>query len=136
MRQDPDVDDAELPRTGTCDLSTVGRRTGHSRRVEIWYVVVDGRIVVTGTPGARHWLANLRERPAAVLHLRGPDRDVTVTAEEVTDEAARRRVAAEAWRLQPWYAEQPYSVEDWVADSPMVMLTPAASDPGGAGREC
>lgn len=115
-------------RTGTCDLTTVGRRSGRRRRVEIWYVVVDGRIAVTGTPGARHWLANLRENPEAILHLRTPRRDVAVTAEEVTDEAARRRIATEAWRLQPWYADQPYSLEEWVASSPMVILTPLVHD--------
>ncbi len=121
-----------LPLTGTCDLSTIGRRSGRPRRVEIWYVLVDGRVVVTGTPGARHWLANLRDHPDAVLHLRDPDRDVAVTAREVTGREARRRVAEAGWRLQPWYAEQPYSVDDWVADSPMVVLTPM--DPGPAIR--
>ena len=30
-----------LPLTGTCDLSTIGRRSGRPRRVEIWYVLVD-----------------------------------------------------------------------------------------------
>lgn len=106
-RVDPDPDG--LPPTGTCDLTTVGRRrSGQGRRVEIWYVLVDGRVVVTGTPGARHWLANLRDGPTAGLHLRGPARDVAVAAHEVNDAASRRRVAVEAWRLQPWYAEQPY----------------------------
>jgi deazaflavin-dependent oxidoreductase (nitroreductase family) len=114
--------------TGTCDLTSVGRRSGRRRRVEIWFVVVDGRIAVTGTPGARHWLANLRENPEAVLHLRHPDRDLAVTAREVTDEAARRRIATEAWRLQPWYADQPYSLAEWVASSPMVVLTPLRRD--------
>lgn len=128
------MDSDAIPRTGTCDLTTVGRRSGRRHRIEIWYVVVDGQVVLTGTPGARHWLANLRAHPAAVLHLRDPDRDVAVTAAEVTDDAARRRVVAEAWRLQPWYAEQPYSVEDWVAGSPVVTLTPSTSDPAGAGR--
>ncbi len=123
------MDTDGIPRTGTCDLSTVGRRSGRRRRIEIWYVVVDGRVVLTGTPGARHWMANLREHPTAVLHLRDPDRDVTVTAEEVLDDAARRRVVEEAWRLQPWYAEQPYTVEDWVAGSPIVTLTPSAPRP-------
>lgn len=117
------MDAGDLPRTGTCDLTTVGRRTGHRRRVEIWYVVVDGQIVLTGTPGARHWLANLRTHPEVVLHLRDPHRDVAVTATEVTDRAMRRHVATEAWRLQPWYAEQPYSLDDWVTGSPMVVLT-------------
>ena len=120
--------------TGTCELTTVGRRSGLGRRVEIWYVVVDGRVTVTGTPGARNWLANLRENPGAVLHLRDPDRDVAVRAEEVTEGARRRRVATEAWRLQPWYAEQPYTLDDWVTDSPMVVLTPLHTErPGAAG---
>lgn len=115
---------AALPPTGTCEMSSLGRRSGQMRSVEIWYVVVDGQIVVTGTPGPRHWLANLREHRAAVLHLQEPAIDLPVAAVEVTDVAARRRVAKQAWRLQPWYAQQPYSLDDWVTGSPMVVLTP------------
>ncbi len=37
-------------------------------------------------------------------------------------------VAQEAWRLRAWYAEQPFSIEDWVADSPMVVLTSTSPD--------
>ena len=125
------MDAADLPPTGTCDVSTVGRRSGEPRRLEIWYVLVDGRVVLTGTPGSRHWLANLRAHPDAVLHLRDPRRDVAVTATEVTGEAARRHVAEEAWRRQPWYAEQPYSLEDWVTGSPMVVLTQVGTHPWG-----
>lgn len=127
------MDADDLPVTGTCDLSTVGRRSGRRRRVEIWYVVVDQQIVVTGTPGARHWLANVREHAEAVLHLRDPDCDVTVRATEVTDDATRRHVATEAWLAQPWYAEQRYSIEDWVVGSPMVVLTPTLPLPRGGG---
>ena len=114
----------ELPLTGTCDVSTIGRRSGAVRRIEIWYVIVDGQIVLTGTPGPRSWLANLRLHPEAVLHLRDPSRDLAVLGREVTDHERRRHVAEEAGRLQPWYAEQPYSIDDWVADSPMVVLDP------------
>jgi hypothetical protein len=59
-----------------------------------------------------------------VLRLKDPDVDVAVEARELTDEAARHRIAAEAWRVQPWYAEQPYSIQEWVIGSPMVTLTP------------
>jgi deazaflavin-dependent oxidoreductase (nitroreductase family) len=118
------VEPHELPLTGTCDVSTIGRRSGAVRRVEIWYVIVDGQIVLTGTPGPRSWLANLRLHPEAVLHLRDPSRDLAVLGREVTDHERRRHVAEEAGRLQPWYAEQPYSIDDWVADSPMVVLDP------------
>ena len=79
-------------------------------------------MVVTGTPGGRNWLANLRANSRAVLHLRGPARDIEVAATEVTDPAERRRITTEAFRLQPWYASQQYSVEDWVAGAPMVVL--------------
>jgi deazaflavin-dependent oxidoreductase (nitroreductase family) len=118
------VQPPDLPATGTCEVSTVGRRSGRARRVEIWYVVVDGQIVLTGTPGPRSWLANMRTHPAVVLHLRDPARDLAVVAREVTDHTRRRRIAEEAGRLQPWYATQPYSIDDWVADSPMVVLEP------------
>ncbi len=120
------MDARGLPPTGTCDVSTLGRRSEQWRRVEIWYVVVDGAVVLTGTPGSRHWLANLRARPSAVLHLRDPAVDVPVTALEVTDPGQRRRVVEEAWRLQPWYTDQPFSREDWVDAAPMVRLTPTA----------
>lgn len=116
---------AGLPPTGTCEVTTIGRRTGRSRRIEIWYLVVDEQVVLTGTPGTRDWLANLREHPEAMLHLHAPERDLAVVAMEVTDPAARRRVVGEAWRLQPWYAQQGYSIEDWLAGAPMVVLTPA-----------
>lgn len=117
-----------IPATGTCDLTTVGRRSGQHQRIEIWYVSVDGQIVLTGTPGARNWLANLRACPQAILHLRDPDRDVEVAATEVMDPAKRRHITTEAFRLQPWYASQPCSVEDWIASAPMVVLTAAGRE--------
>jgi deazaflavin-dependent oxidoreductase (nitroreductase family) len=126
------MDPDDLPLTGTCDLSTMGRRSGRWRRVEIWYVIVDGRMVVTGTPGARHWLANLRANHEAVVHLRDPDRDLAVSAQEVTEERCRRRIVAEAWDLQPWYAKQAYSMDDWVQHSPMVFMTPRSVERDGA----
>ena len=121
------VEPHDLPVTGTCDVSTIGRRSGRVRRTEIWYVIIDGQIVLTGTPGPRSWLANMRDSPDVVLHLRDPARDLAVLAREVTDRAQRRRVAEEAGRLRPWYADQPYSIDDWVADSPMVVLQQAAA---------
>ncbi len=120
------MDLGALPLTGTCDVTTIGRRSGAPRRIEIWYVVVGGEFVLTGTPGPRGWLANLRARPDAVLHLRDPSRDVEVAAQEVTDLVARRHLVAEAWRIQPWYAEQRHTLDDWVARSPVVVLVPTA----------
>ena len=120
-----DVDGLAL--TGTCGLSTVGRRSGRTSRVEIWYVVVDDQLVVTGTPGPRHWLANLRQHPQAVLHLPRPVGDLPVVSREVNDLLTRRRIVCQAWMAQPWYADQPYSLDEWVAHSPVVILTPTTT---------
>ena len=124
------MDAVALPATGTCEVSTLGCRSGRTRRIEIWYIVFERQIVLTGIPGARHWLANLREHPEAVLHLREPASDIEVVAEEVRDLPTRRRIAGHAWRLQPWYAAQRYSIEDWVRASPMVTLTPTGGVSG------
>jgi deazaflavin-dependent oxidoreductase (nitroreductase family) len=119
----------DLPSTGTCDLTTIGRRSGQPRRIEIWYVVIDGQLALTGSPGPRDWLWNLRARPEAVLHLRDPELDLAVIADEVTAADQRRRFVEEAWRSQPWYADQPNTIDDWVAGSPMVLLTPIKTSP-------
>lgn len=125
-----DRDIASIPPAGTCEVSTRGRRSGRMRRIEIWYVVIDGQVVLTGTPGRRDWLANLRRHPEAVLHLRRPSVDLDVIGKEVTDEEDRRHTVAEAWRLQPWYAKQRYTVDDWVSGSPIVTLAPTVQHAG------
>ena len=52
------------------DITTTGRKTGQARRIEIWYHRVDGRIYITGTPGARGWYANLLDQPDFTFHLK------------------------------------------------------------------
>ena len=43
----------ELADDPTIDITTIGRRSGLPRRVEIWMMDVDGRFFITGTPGRR-----------------------------------------------------------------------------------
>ncbi|MBR7742310.1 nitroreductase family deazaflavin-dependent oxidoreductase [Phycicoccus sp. BSK3Z-2] len=117
------MDVTTLPESATCELTTRGRRSGRESRIEIWYVVADGRLVITGTPGRRDWLANLRADPRARLHLRG--RDVDVVAHEITDPDERRHVVREVWRVQPWYSRQASSIDAWVARAPIVVLREA-----------
>lgn len=116
------MDLANLGNTGTCDITTIGRRSHREVRIEIWYVVVDGCFLITGTPGTRNWLANIRSDSRVRLHLREPTREVDALAEEVTDPARRRRLVPLIWAVQPWYAEQPFTVEEWVAQAPMVLF--------------
>lgn len=52
------------------DITTIGRKTGEARRIEIWFHRIDGRLYITGTPGARSWYANLVANPDFTFHLK------------------------------------------------------------------
>jgi deazaflavin-dependent oxidoreductase (nitroreductase family) len=52
------------------DITTIGRKTGQARRIEIWFHRVDGKYYITGTPGARGWYANMLEEPDFTFHLK------------------------------------------------------------------
>lgn len=105
----------------TVDITTMGARSGHPRRIEIWLLGIDGRHFITGTPGPRSWLANLRRDPRVRVHLKQDVHvELAAVAHEVTDEATRRLVLAHP--KAEWYRGQA-SLEDLVARAPMVELT-------------
>jgi len=116
------MDLSSLGSTGTCDFTTIGRRSGRSLDLEIWYVVVDGCFMITGTPGPRRWIANVRADPRLTLHLRNPTRTVDAVADEVVDTERRKRFVPLIWTAQPWYAEQPFTVDEWVEAAPMIVV--------------
>ncbi|MGI9584737.1 MAG: nitroreductase/quinone reductase family protein [Acidimicrobiia bacterium] len=84
------ADIERLARTRTVDLTTIGRRSGLPRTVEIWWFHVDGRFIITGTPGTRDWLANVRSNPEiAISDAHGT---YSATVIEIDDKAFKRRV--------------------------------------------
>jgi len=111
----------ELADDPTIDITTIGRRSGEPRRVEIWMLDVDGRFFITGTPGPRDWLANLLVEPRLVVHLkRRAHLDVDGRAEVVTDPVTRRQVLEHL--AARWYRSQS-TMDDLVAAAPMVEVT-------------
>jgi deazaflavin-dependent oxidoreductase (nitroreductase family) len=105
----------------TVDITTTGARSGAPRLLEIWLLHIDGRFFITGTPGPRSWLANLRADPTLTVHLKqAVTADLPATAREVTDEPTRRLVLDHA--VAEWYRGQ-VPVEQLVAEAPMVELT-------------
>ena len=111
---------SELADDPTIDITTIGRRSGAPRRIEIWMMVVDDRFFITGTPGRRDWLANLRADPQLVVHLKGNRyRDLDARAVEVRDDATRRLVIEHL--NAAWYRGQA-PVDDLVARAPMVEV--------------
>jgi deazaflavin-dependent oxidoreductase (nitroreductase family) len=112
---------AALAHDLTVDITTTGRKSGAPRRLEIWLLEVDGRYFITGTPGPRSWLANLRADPTLTVHLKQRvPADLAARARLVSDEATRRRVLVHA--TASWYRSQ-VPLDTLVADAPMVELT-------------
>ncbi len=53
------------------DITTRGRATGQSRRIEIRFHNIEGHLYITGRPPRRRdWYANLLTHPEFTLHLK------------------------------------------------------------------
>ena len=112
---------AALATDMTIDITTIGRRSGESRRIEIWFLNVDGVIYITGTPGPRDWFANLAADPSLIFHLKESvvaDLPATATIVDQRDERASVFHAPSA----AWYLNQGDSLDSLLAHAPMVRL--------------
>ncbi len=114
---DPTVSVPPLAGFRTIDLTTTGRRSGRPSRIEIWWFHIDGRFIITGTPGPRDWYANVLTHPAVVIH--SPLGDHPATAVPVTDPGVRRTVLHHP--DTHWYRGRE-DLERLVATAPMVEI--------------
>jgi deazaflavin-dependent oxidoreductase (nitroreductase family) len=124
---DSDAIAAALRRGGVIDITTTGRRSGRPRRIEIVFFSFEDRLYISGLPGRRGWLANLRADPRLTLHLkRGIEADLQGHARIITDEAERRllleRITA-IWRRGD-------RLDLFVARAPLIEVI--LDTPGGA----
>ncbi len=89
---DPKVQQA-LEKDLVIDITTTGRKSGSSRRVEIWFHNLDGVLYVTGLPGTRGWYANILADPRMTFHLKETAvADLPARATPVTDTGEKRIV--------------------------------------------
>jgi hypothetical protein len=108
-----------LEQDRTIDITTRGRRTGQERRIETWFWNLDGRIYLSGAPGRRNWLANLRAKPEFTFHLKQSARaDLPARAHPIDDPEERRRVMS---RILEGLGRTG-SLDQWVARSPLVEV--------------
>jgi deazaflavin-dependent oxidoreductase (nitroreductase family) len=115
-----------LARDRVIDITTIGRRTGEPRRIEIWYHRLDGRYYITGTPGRpRDWYANLVAHPSFTFHLKdSATADLAATARPITDAPEREKVLGAILPSLGDLASAPdREAADWVASSPLVEVT-------------
>lgn len=104
----------------TVDITTIGARSGEPHRIEIWMQQVDGRWFLSGYPGRRAWVANLRANPALTVHLKhGVMADLPATAKPVDDDAQRREILAAILRL---WGRSSSELPAWQAGSPLFEL--------------
>jgi deazaflavin-dependent oxidoreductase (nitroreductase family) len=124
---DPAVAEA-MSNGGIADITTVGRKTGKNRRIEIYFHHFDGRFYLTGRPGfKRDWQANIQANPEFTLHLkRGVSADIPVRGEAEPDREERARILlrclVESWGSDPERARA--DLERWVDSSPFIRFVP------------
>jgi hypothetical protein len=119
------VDDeikAALAADGTIDIMTIGARSGLPRATEIWFLHLEGRTFITGTPGPRAWYANLLAHDRFTFRLKeSVEADLEARAIPVLDEPTRRWVFSQPHPWNDWYRREA-AFDDLVAGSPMVEV--------------
>ncbi len=107
------------------DITTIGRKSGEARRIEIWSHYFDGRVIVTGSPGRRSWYANMVASPEITYHLKDEVKaDLPATVRVVTDVDERRSVFTRLKQVSRFRQGQPMrDPEEWVEGSRLVEVT-------------
>jgi deazaflavin-dependent oxidoreductase (nitroreductase family) len=113
------TDEAELASLPFGYLTTTGRITGRSHRIEIWFAMRDGVVyLLSGGREASDWVRNIQVTPDVVLEI-GDVRRLTRARllEPGTDEDARaRRLLLEK------YAGPGENLDEWARTSLPVAI--------------
>jgi deazaflavin-dependent oxidoreductase (nitroreductase family) len=85
-------------------LTTVGRRTGLPREIEIWFVVWCERVYLFAETGeAAEWVKNIRRNPKVTVRIGEWQSDATARVlDRRTDQKLRDEVASIARRKYGW----------------------------------
>ena len=106
------------------DITTIGRKTGQPRRIEIWAHNLEVRLIQTASPGRRSWYANMLETPKITVHLKGEGKDdLAATGRPILDESERRDVLTRLNAASAFRQSQNMDVEEWVRNSCLVELS-------------
>ena len=104
------------------DITTVGRRSGQLRRIEIWFHNLNDELYLTGLPGPRSWAANLLSNPEFVFHLKESVRmDIPGIAQPISEENKRQQILSELLEKMKLPPERS-DLDQWVAGSPLFRL--------------
>ena len=106
------------------DITTVGRKTGTARRIEIRLHTLEERLYITGRPGRpRSWYANMVASAEFTLHLKHSlVRDVACRAIPITEKDTRRRIFESMRSHEESMAH--VVVDEWTLVAPLVEVVP------------
>lgn len=115
----------------TIDITTMGRRSGQPRRIEIVFYRFEDSVYLSGIPAPRPraWLLNLAAEPQFVFHFKHRVvADLPATATVITDPAERRRIFSqfvdEFNRRNGSDSAWPTAVlDEWVQGSPLAKVS-------------
>lgn len=130
------IDEFSTMEDRTIDITTVGRRSGQPRRIEIVFYRLGEDLYLSGIPApkTRDWLANLAAEPKFTLHLKHRVlADLPATATVITAPAERRSVLAafvgefnsRRGPDSPWPQA---NLDEWVERSPLAKVTIVDTD--------
>ena len=102
------------------DITTRGRQTGQTRRIEIRFHNLEGHLYITGRPPRRRdWYANLLAHPEFTFHLKqSVQADLPARATPILDQARRRTILTAIHRKLGRYQD----IEAWIEHSPLVAV--------------
>ena len=73
------------------DLTTIGRKTGQPRTVELRLLYFNGNFYATSSRvEGKHWCQNMIKNPAVEIRAKGEK--LSCITKQVTDEALRKRI--------------------------------------------
>ena len=75
------------------DITTIGRKSGKSHRIEVNLRHIDGQVYLSHEPVRRHWVANILANPEFTYHVKQSARaDLPARAVRITDKEEQRRI--------------------------------------------
>ena len=108
------------------DITTIGRKTGRARRIEIWMYEIGSSLYISGWPDLpRGWYANLLSHPEFTLHLKQTTTvDLPARARPITAPGERRAILEQIARLTGGALGD---TEALIAGSPLIEVELRAS---------
>ncbi len=101
------------------DITTLGRKSGKHRRIEIWIHYIEGEYYIAGSPGKRDWYANLIVNPQFTVHLKtSMQKDLRAEATLIQGETERRKL----FEVLALKIRSDSDIEEWLTSSPLVQV--------------